>query len=252
MTNNDDLVETNETERLAQDPHDHDQEKNLPIPLIWRLLAIGVAAIIIIALLYPQFNQSDQQTSTLPPAVGEPAQPADNNAAEPQKSVETLFKEGQQYYNNGQWGLAIDTYKQVIALDPEYQSAYVNLGDAYYKSEQLDLAIETYLKGAEIDPDDADVAYNLGAAYLQQALVSGTPDPDGMAKAIAQIKMASELDPELPHPHYGLGAAYQIMGDIPLAITHFETFLELDDGSDSRATSEAQNILDQLKALQSQ
>lgn len=245
MTNQDDLLENQEADAI---------EKNAPpIPIIWRILAIVIAAVIIIALLYPRFTQSEPDSPPEPAAVAveqtDDTQ-ADLAAIDATDSPEALFKQGQQFYNNGQWDLAINTYKRVIELDPTYQSAYVNLGDAYYKSEQLDLAIETYQKGAEIDPEDADVAYNLGAAYLQQALSSGVPDPAGMEKAIAQIEKSIALNPELPHPHYGLGAAYQILGDIPLAISHFETFLELDDGSDSRATSEAQNILTQLKAMQ--
>ncbi|MEM7032919.1 MAG: tetratricopeptide repeat protein [Chloroflexota bacterium] len=253
MTDQNSPVNSHDTDTDVEDidlAEDVPPQAETPIPLVWRLVAIGVAVAIIIVFLYPFLNQqSDQRQADINTDVAvtseDEAVSSDTTA-----SVEELFQQGQEFYNNSQWDMAISTYQKVIELEPDYQSAYVNLGDAYYKSERLDLAIETYLKAVDIDPDDADVAYNLGAAYLQQALISGSPDQAGMDKAIAQIEKAIDLNPELPHPHYGLGAAYQILGDIPLSIQHFEKFLELDDGSDSRATSEAQRILATLKASQ--
>ena len=230
-------------------------ETAVQVPLIWRILAVVIAAIIIAVVLIPWFNRSSDSSSTTTSGdvASEAVEPEASNVEAPvvevpDGSAEELFELGQTHYQAGAWDEAIATYKKVIELDSSYQSAYVNLGDAYYQKGQLDLAVQSYKQAILIVPDDAEVAYNLGAAYLQQAILGGEVNEAGMAEAIAQIEEAIELDPGLPHPYYGLGAAYQISGQADLAIQNFEKFLELDDGSDSRATSEAQRILDELKA----
>ena len=217
------------------------------IPLIWRIVAVVFALAIIGVLLYPRFSRQTE------PVV---EQAVDQNVPAPvegdQASPEALFTQGQDHYRAGRWNEAISTYRQVIELDPTHQSAYVNLGDAYYQNSQLDLAVEAYLKAVELDPDDADAAYNLGAAYLQQAVAGQTVDQVGMEKAIAQIERATQLNPQLPHPHYALAEAYRLLGKNDQAIQSFEKFLELDDGTDSQATSTAQQRLQQLKAAADQ
>jgi len=227
------------------DAYENNDSSTVQVPLVWRLVAIVVAAVVIIVLLLPAFNRSTEDPPGSPDNAAEPA-------AITETPPETLFQQGQAYYQAGQWDQAIATYQQLIELDPEYQSAYVNLGDAYYQRNQLDLAVEAYQKAIDLDPEDADVAYNLGAAYLQQALSVEGGDQAGIEKAIEQIEHAIKLNPELPHPYYGLGAAYHILGDNTQAIENYEKFLELDDGSDERATSTAQQTLEQLKAAPGQ
>jgi len=218
--------------------------ENTPqIPLIWRIVAVVVALIIVIALLYPRLQSTENSSTTGVSRNGDITTNTGN------ASVQDLFKQGQAHYQNGAWDQAIAAYQQALALDPQHQSSYVNLGDAYYQKGNLEAAIDNYQHALDLSPDDAEVAYNLGAAYLQQALAAGngSPDPAKLDQAIAQIEQAIQLNIELPHPYYALGAAYQILGQNEQAIQNFEKFLELDDGSDAMATSTAQQILDQLK-----
>ena len=219
------------------------ETSTVQIPLIWRVVAIIVAAVIIVALLWPLFTQEPEAPTTI----------TSNNVPEaPQLtgSAEELFQQGQEYYLAGQFDQAIQVYQRVVELDPNHQSAYVNLGDSYYQKSQLDQAIEAYQKAIDLDPDDADVAYNMGAALLQQAVGSGQFDQEALQKAIDQITHATELNPQLPHPYYGLGEAYNLLGDTEQAIQNFERFLELDNGSDNQATTIAQDRLEQLKSAQ--
>lgn len=257
----DDLI--NEADGIDDDYIQDDiQNQNVStaqVPLIWRILAIVIAAVIIGVVLVPWLNRrsdSSPTTASLDTAsevIESEASNTDATTVEvPDASPEALFELGQTHYHAGEWDQAIAVYQKVIELDSSYQSAYVNLGDAYYQRGQLDLAVQSYKQAILIVPDDAEVAYNLGAAYLQQAISGGQLNEAGVAEAIAQIEQAIELDPELPHPYYALGAAYQLSGQPDLAIENFERFLELDDGSDSRATTEAQRILAELKAATGQ
>ena len=206
------------------------------IPLIWRIVAIVIAVVIIGVLLYPYLNRRSSEPAEQAPLAVQVS--SDNN----------WFEQGQQHYQRGEWEQAIAAYQAAIEADPEHQSAYVNLGDAYYQANQLELAIQSYQQALELDENDADVIYNLGAAYFQQALAGGNVDEAALDKAIAQIERAIELNPQLPHPYYALGEAYRLLNDNAQAITAFETFLELDDGSDATATSTARQRLEELQA----
>lgn len=251
---------------MAEQPPPSEGKANpsVQIPLTWRIVAIVVAVIIIVVLLSPQLRQQvSSLVSPTTPAETESDFSAASNATtaevgttnpdiEAQDSPQALFEMGQDYYQSGRWEDAVAAYKKAIELDPTYQAGYVNLGDAYYQNQQLDLAAEAYQQALELNPDDAEVVYNLGATYLQQALSTGQVNEADLEKALTEIKRAIEIQPELPHPYYALGAAYQYLGEQELAIQNFEKFLELDDGSDTIATSTAQQTLQQLKGGQGQ
>lgn len=251
---------------MAEQPPPSEGKVNtsVQIPLTWRIVAIVVAVIIIVALLSPQLRQrvSNLVSPSGPSETGSgfsvasdatTASPsATNPEIEAEDSSQALFEMGQDYYQSGRWEDAVAAYRKAVELDPTYQAAYVNLGDAYYQNQQLNLAIEAYQQALELNPDDAEVVYNLGATYLQQALATGQPKKTDLDKALTQLERAIEMQPELPHPYYALGAAYQYLGEQELAIQNFEKFLELDDGSDTTATSTAQQNLQQLKGGQGQ
>ena len=86
---------------------------------------------------------------------------------------------------NSQLEAAIDTYRQVIALKPDYVEAYSNLGVILLKDDRAAEAIEVYQRAIEIKPDWATLHNNLG-----QALLNKNPD-----RAIASYLTAIELEP---------------------------------------------------------
>jgi superkiller protein 3 len=188
-------------------------------------------------------SQTDQNL-----AATEAVSPSDNAAIRDKDSPEELFKLGNEYYQSGQFDDAVAAYKKAVELNPSYDAAYANLGAVYYAQQKLDLAEEAYSKAIELSPDDADIIYNLGAIYLQQSLSEGGPDQEKLDQALTQINKAIELNPELAQPYYGLGVANQLTGKNKEAVEAFEKFLELDDGSDPIATSNATKILQALKA----
>jgi tetratricopeptide (TPR) repeat protein len=221
-------------------------------------VAIIVALVIIIALLWPIFRRQNDAANSptneaAPQSVASSGQAADEAPPTPNleiaaiNSAEELFELGQQYYEQARWVDAVAAYQKVIELDSAHQAAYVNLGDTYYQQQDFDLAIEAYQQALELVPDDADVIYNLGATYFQQAVAQGEVNSQGLEKAITQIERAVELKPNLAEPYFALGTAHQLLGETDEAIEDFEKFLELDTGNDQIATETAQQNLEQLK-----
>jgi len=185
------------------------------------------------------------------PETDSSAQSADTTTGDAianESSPEALFKMGNDYYQAGQLTEAVTAYRKAVELKSDYDAAWANLGAAYYAQQDLEQAEEAYLKAIDLSPKDADVIYNLGAIYLQQSLSTGAPDQQKVNKALEQINRAVELNPDLAQPYYGLGVANQLLGNSEAAIEAFEKFLEIDDGSDPIATSNATKILQSLKS----
>jgi tetratricopeptide (TPR) repeat protein len=137
-------------------------------------------------------------------------------------------------------------FQQAIALDDRYVDAHANLGVVYYQMGRLSDALSEYDAALAVSPNDADVHYNKGAAYVQQALQVSPPDEALLNQGINELQRTLEINPDLPQVHFSLGVVYANQGQNQEAISEFQRFLELDDGSDPEATSSAQEYLTKL------
>ena len=83
---------------------------------------------------------------------------------------------------------AIEAYKQVIRIDPDYADAYYNLGIAYGNIDSNKYAIEAFKQAIRIDPDDAITHGALGLTY---SLIGDKNS------ALNEYKILKELDIDL-------------------------------------------------------
>lgn len=223
-----------------------DEPKRSNTALIWRVLALGVALVIIVVLAYPFIQeqlQSDDNPSVPAPVAQTEVPVLENEATSP----EEWFELGKDYYKQNQWPQAVAAFQKVIELDPTYQAAYANLGAAYHRQNNLDLAVAQYQKALELNPEDGEVVYNLAAVYIQQAAQGGQPDAALLNQAIEQLNHALELSPNSAEPYFGLGVAYAALNQPQQAIAAFESFLDHDAGTDPRAQEEAERYLQLLR-----
>ena len=243
-----------EQENTIDDESNFADSFNSPEPksirLGWRAVTAVIALVVIGILAYPFLRErlnvnpaNDTPTSETQTAITAPEATAQANP----DSAEAQFKLGNAYVESEQLEQALTAYQKAIELDPDYQVAYANLGVVYYQLQQPDLAALQYQKALELDPNDGEVAYNLGALYLQQALLSGQPDPDLLDQAITQLKQAMEMSPDLAEPYFSLGVAYSALNQKEEAIQAFESFLARDSGQDPRAGQEAERYLQALR-----
>jgi tetratricopeptide (TPR) repeat protein len=78
----------------------------------------------------------------------------------------------------------IQFYEAILAEDPEFVEALVQLAEAYTKAGLHDKGLETDLKLAALRPDDPTVHYNLACSYA----LAGKRD-----EALAALERAIEL-----------------------------------------------------------
>lgn len=191
---------------------------------------IGFVAVALILLL----ASCGQTPTAQPPTPSEPASTAEEH-----------FRQGNDLSRAGEFDKAAEQYEKALEIDPQYVDAMTNLGVAYYNLGQLDKAIEQYSKAIELAPGDADIRSNLAAAHVQKHQSSG--DQEELNRALEQYEKAIELNPDLAEAHFGLGVIYALQGENAQAIQAFERFLELDQGQDPMATSNAEEYLKQLR-----
>ena len=95
----------------------------------------------------------------------------------------------------GQWPQAIEHYSRATRLDPTCAAPLAQLANVQCQQNDAATAIGNYSTALGLDPDLAEVRYSFGVALASLGLRS---------EAIAQIKQAVRLSPELGRQHGGL------------------------------------------------
>ena len=78
----------------------------------------------------------------------------------------TYIAKGVAYNESGNSDLAIATFTEAIALNPNFAEAYYHRGLTHAKNGEFDKAIKDYTEAIELKPDYADAYYNRGAVWL--------------------------------------------------------------------------------------
>jgi protein O-GlcNAc transferase len=116
----------------------------------------------------------------------------------------------------GRLGEAADSYRQAIALQPDYAEAHYNLGVVLQNQGEPDEAVASYCRAIALAPDYAEAHNNLGGEFLRQ----GRQDD-----AIEHFRRALASKPDYADAHNNLGNALQTQGKLSEAIEHFRRAL---------------------------
>ena len=68
----------------------------------------------------------------------------------------------------GRFDAAVESYKNVLAINPDHAVAYYNMGNALKEQGKLEEAIEAYNKAIVLNPDNADAHNNMGIAFKER------------------------------------------------------------------------------------
>lgn len=78
----------------------------------------------------------------------------------------TLFQQGNQAYQAGDYEQAAAAFERIIALEKENWQVYYNLGNAYFKQRKTGLAILNYERALRRNRSNEDLQFNLDLANL--------------------------------------------------------------------------------------
>jgi tetratricopeptide (TPR) repeat protein len=131
-----------------------------------------------------------------------------SNAAQ----ADEWFAKGNTAYEVKNFDEAIKCYRKSTELDPDFASAYYNLGIAYAAKGIFDQAISSYKKVLTIKPAYFAARNNLATAYIKLGMFD---------EAITELKQALDSNPDLPHAHFNLGECFFAKGNSTLAADHY-------------------------------
>ncbi|RMF67629.1 MAG: tetratricopeptide repeat protein, partial [Calditrichaeota bacterium] len=124
----------------------------------------------------------------------EPGEESNNNnlsvegeSAVEEESKEMILIKGIKYYKNNEYDQAIQAFKRVIAIYPDYKEAHSLLGNAYFRNKMYEEAAIEYETVKQIDPDDVTAYENMGVIYANRGRYK---------QAVGEWKRVLELDPE--------------------------------------------------------
>jgi tetratricopeptide (TPR) repeat protein len=145
--------------------------------------------------------------------------PPARTAASLHPELQSLFLQAVQAEEQGRKSAAIEIYGKILALDPAYTAALINLGTLHYHQKQYLRAEELYRRATEADSTYVLAFFDLGNVLdeLQR--------PD---ESICAYRQAIALAPGYADAHYNLALAYERKGERRRALTHWQIYIRLD------------------------
>ncbi len=114
---------------------------------------------------------------------------------------------------------AIAVYEQILALDPAYAPAYINLGTIHFHLRQFDRAQELYRRATETDPTYVLAFFDLGNVL---------DELERPEESVAAYLQAVALAPRYADAHYNLALAFERQGRLRSALRHWQAYIRLD------------------------
>lgn len=123
---------------------------------------------------------------------------------------------GEVYKGRGQWGDAIDAFKNALSKRPKDPELHILLGETYLRNDAPDLALESFLRATELSSQNARAYEGLADVYFKK----GATD-----QGVAAIKRAVGLSPQNVGLYIKLGEAYLKQGKSQDAINTYQKLL---------------------------
>jgi tetratricopeptide (TPR) repeat protein len=133
--------------------------------------------------------------------------------------IQGLFLAAVQAEESGEKNHAIELYEKILALEPAYAPAYINLGTIHFHLRQYAQAEELYRRATETDSTYVLAFFDLGNVLDEM---------ERPEESIAAYLQAVALAPRYADAHYNLALAYERKGQSRPALRHWEAYARLD------------------------
>jgi tetratricopeptide (TPR) repeat protein len=153
----------------------------------------------------------------LQPGPGKPL--AEYYSPPQQERAKQAYAQGKRFYEAQDYHKALEAFREAIAAEPKYGSAYNYLGLTYKKLGLYDEAAQAYVKAIELQPQNYVFLFNLGM------LMYAANSHDNAAIA---FQKAIQIKPEDADCHYMLGKTYAQQGNIPALTREYNILQKLD------------------------
>ncbi|MBD2559319.1 MULTISPECIES: serine/threonine-protein kinase [Nostoc] len=131
---------------------------------------------------------------------------------------QTLYQEGVNKYEAGNYEGAVEDFNQAIELEPQNALAYNRRGDAYYRLGDYEQAQADSSQAILLNPQDANAYFDRGFAFSELGKYK---------EAIADYTQAIKLNSENAYAYYGRGLARAQVKDNKGAMGDFSKAIAL-------------------------
>ena len=107
---------------------------------------------------------------------------------------DTLFNNGTESYNQGDYNKAIEHYLKILENGEHSAELYYNLGNSYYKLNQIAPSIYYYEKALLLKPNDPEIENNLGYAQNMTLDAIETMPETGLSKIYSTVVSVLSFD----------------------------------------------------------
>ena len=182
------------------------------------------------------FDRCTEQAATPEPELLRHPGASSANAT----ATQQLFYSAVQAEETGEKQRAVTLYEQIIATDPSYAPAFINLGTIHFHQRHYHRAEELYRQATEADP-----AYVLAFFDLGNVL----DELDRPEESIAAYQRAVALAPRYADAHYNLALAFERKNEGRSAIRHWQAYVKLDRSGPwaDHARGQIRRLLDREK-----
>ena len=133
-------------------------------------------------------------------------------------SVRALYHLADLYYRDNRYEEAVETFRKVVALDPEHGNAYLKMGTSLSRMNRPEEAIDALQKAAKYLANPV-VYNNLAIAYGK----AGKLDEE-----ITALQKAISMRPNYAAARYNLGMVYLKKNDRPAAMGQYDELKKID------------------------
>jgi Flp pilus assembly protein TadD len=122
------------------------------------------------------------------------------------------------YHQAGNLQAAEQTYREILALDPNHADALHLLGVVAFQSGDLDRAVQCISAAIQLNGTVAKFHSNLGNVFQAQRKLD---------EAVQSFRRALELDPQFAEAYLNLGSAFETQGRLDEAVEAYRQTLNL-------------------------
>lgn len=179
------------------------------------------------------------------------------------QDAQTYYKNGYEYFTQGNYEKAEQYYKKAIELNPDFENAHYWLGKVYKQTGAYSQAIEQWKKVLRINSGNQYAFLNLVGSFKSTSRVNSdkannylnegikmignpkeylykedAPSVDDLLSAVPYFKKAINIEPNLLEAHYWIGEIYQVLGDkstrqfFSLAIESYKKAINIEEVRD--------------------
>lgn len=133
-------------------------------------------------------------------------------------------------FMKGKTADAVGSFLTAVDLDPQYEPAYIFLGEAFSFSEARASEVATKLAYlARKRPESFAAQYYYGAALIKK--LEDERDLADSRRALAALRRAADLQPENARVYFQLGELARLERKFPEAVSYYQKSIALDPNS---------------------